>query len=60
MSHEDVKQGRPVASTYPNERRKQERKPQSLDAEQSARLRALLVRGIAGASTALGRAGHSR
>lgn len=60
MSHDDVKQATPVASTYPNERRKQPRKPQSLDAEQSARLRALLVRGIAGASAALGRAGRSR
>jgi len=60
MSHEDVKQERPLAATYPNERRKQERKPQALDAEQSARLRALLVRGIAGAAAATSRTGSAR
>ena len=58
MSHEDVKQDPPTASDYPNERRKQERQPQVLDAEQSARLRTLLVRGIAGATAATVRAGH--
>lgn len=60
MSHEDVKQDRPVASGYPHERRTQERQPQVLDAEQSARLRNLLVRGIAGATAATVRAGHTR
>jgi hypothetical protein len=59
MSDHDVKQDRPVASAYPNERRKQERQQQVLDAEQSARLRNLLVRGIAGATAATVRAGHT-
>lgn len=63
MSNQDVQQGRPVVSpeaeSYPNEQRQQERVPQALDAEQSARLRALLVRGIAGATAATVRAGHS-
>ena len=55
MSNDDVKQVRSPTSTYPHERRKQARPPRILDAEQSARLRALLVRGIAGATAALGR-----
>jgi hypothetical protein len=59
MSHQDLKQGQPAAGAYPNERRQQERQPQVLDAEQSARLRTLLVRGIAGATAATVRAGRS-